>query len=109
MPTRPELEDARRRLRKALDEAGTDDVMRRVAEAALGIKKRVRHDFTCKHCGRVQSQQVEISDAVGAATALEKLLNQSNGRPQEEQPDAGVTVNYTVKIVQPEPEDPLGG
>lgn len=95
MPTRPELEDARRILNKALNEASTEPVMKKLAEAALGIKKRVRHDFVCRHCSKPQTHYVEISDPVAAVTAFEKLANQAMGRPQEEQDDSGVTVNIT--------------
>lgn len=108
LPTRPELDDARRRLNKALNEASTDSVLRELAAAALGIKKRVRHDFVCKSCNKPQSQYVEISDPVGAAAAFEKLANQSMGRPQEEQNDSGVTVVYKVILGEDPEEDEIG-
>lgn len=104
MPTRPELVDARKRLQKALNDAGSDEVMRELAEAALGIKKRVRHDFVCKSCNKPQTHYVEISDPVGAARAFAELANQANGRPSEEQADAGVTVKYIVVLSEDDEE-----
>ena len=106
MPTRPELKDVRRRLDMALEEAGTDDLLRDLAVAALSITKRVRHDFVCKSCAKPQTHYVDISDPVGAASAFEKLANQAKGRPQEEQADSGVTVIYKVILGEdPEEED----
>lgn len=104
MPAREELVDMRKRLNQALEDAGDGDAMKALAEAALAIKKRVRHQFNCKFCAKPQQQWVEIADTVAATTALEKLLNQAKGRPTDEQPDDGVSVEYNVYVVSSKEE-----
>jgi hypothetical protein len=88
MPARPELLDARKRIQERINSPD-------------GLTAKA---IDCKFCGRKQSHMVDIPDHVASSKVLEMLLNQGSGRPQEQQPDSGLTVSYTVKIVKPDEE-----
>ena len=111
LPTRPELLDARKRIQDRINapDGLTAKAIDELIGAALAVTRKVRAQFDCKYCGRPQSHMVEIPDHVASSKVLEMLLNQGSGRPQEQQPDSGLTVNYTVKIVAPGEELEAGG
>ena len=98
MPTSPELKDARKRIERELELTLDDERIKKIIDAALDSKRRVWADFNCKSCNKGQRHLVEIPDTVAVTKVLEVLLNQTKGRPQEQQPDAGLTVNYRVEL-----------
>ena len=77
-------DDVRKALDKSLDALGLDDTISELVKASLSVTKKARG--WCPSCKK--QVWVEIEDAKAAVQALEILLNQAKGRPQQAEGDS---------------------
>jgi hypothetical protein len=75
--------DARDILEDSIDALGLDDTLNKLVKASLAVTKKARG--WCPACKK--QVWVEIEDAKAAVQALEILLNQAKGRPQQADSD----------------------
>lgn len=92
------VSDTRSQIGDALSGKLDPDQIRLLLDEVLAIRKLAWGEFSCKHCGQRQRQQVEIPDAKAVTGALVDLANQAWGRPQDDKGDVeGIT--FVRKVV----------